>query len=230
MRQYRSTYDVYAERGALRESFIKYICRNCSKSAKSFAVRFVADRDTGAYGGEIYKYGELPNFGPPTPPRLLGDDKELFLKGRRAESQGMGIAAFAYYRRVIESQKESIFDEVIRVSKAISADPAIIAGLEKANRLVQFTSAVDEVKDAIPPALLINGHNPLSLMHSALSKGLHARTDEECLRWATDLRVVMAEFVERMAQAMKDNAELHSAVSRLVSRKRLKLEAPPKED
>jgi len=67
-------------------------------------------------------------------------------------------------------------------------------------------------------------------MHSALSKGLHARTDEECLRWATDLRVVMAEFVERMAQAMKDNAELHSAVSRLVSRKRLKLEAPPKED
>jgi len=123
---------------------------------------------------------------------------------------------------VIESQKDSIFDEIIRVSKSISADPAIIAGLEKAKKQVEFTSAVEEVKDGIPPALLINGDNPLSLMHSALSEGLHARGDEECLTWATDLRVVIAEFVERMAQVMKDNAELHSAVSRLVNRNQLK--------
>jgi hypothetical protein len=35
----------------------------------------------------------------------------------------------------------------------------------------------------------------------------------------------MADFVDRMAQAMMDNAELHSAVSRLLNRKQLKLES-----
>src|SRR5215469_2289724 len=83
IRQYRCTTQIYAERGTLREYFVKYICRSCSLSSKSFAVRCIAEKDSGSYSGEIYKYGELPNFGPPTPPRLtrlLGGDKELFLK------------------------------------------------------------------------------------------------------------------------------------------------------
>lgn len=131
----------------------------------------------------------------------------------------MGIAAFAYYRRVIESRKDAIFDELLRVSKGIAAGADVIAGLEAAKKQVQFSSAVEAVKDAIPPALLISGHNPLTLLHSALSEGLHARTDEECLASATDLRIVMTEFVERMAQALKDDAELKSAVSRLLNRR-----------
>jgi hypothetical protein len=61
--------------------------------------------------------------------------------------------------------------------------------------------------------------NPLTLLHSALSEGLHAQTDEECLEIATSIRVVMADFAERMGQALKDEAELTSAVSRLLNKK-----------
>ena len=45
------------------------------------------------------KFGEFPAFGPPVPPRvlsLIGPDKDLFLKGRRSEIQGLGVGAFAY--------------------------------------------------------------------------------------------------------------------------------------
>ena len=59
-----------------------------------------------------------PPFGPPTPARvitLIGPDKEYYLKGRRAENQGMGIGAFSYYRRVVENQKNRIIDEVITI-------------------------------------------------------------------------------------------------------------------
>ena len=221
-RQFRSTDVISLHRGSISEVFVHYVCKNCSKRKKTFSLWLMPAAESGDMSGEVYKFGEIPNFGPPTPPRLtrlLGADKDLFLKGRRAENQGMGIAAFAYYRRVIERQKDAIFDEIIRVSKGLSADPKMIASLEQAKKQVQFTSAVEEAKDGIPPALMINGQNPLTLLHSALSDGLHAKSDADCLSYATDIRIVIAEFVERMAQAMKDNAELRSAVSRLLAKK-----------
>jgi hypothetical protein len=69
----------------------------------------------------------------------------------------------------------------------------------------------------MPQILLINGHNPLTLLHSALSGGLHDQSDEECLALATSIRVIMTELAERLGQALKDEAELNAAVSQLLS-------------
>jgi hypothetical protein len=46
---------------------------------------------------------------------------------------------------------------------------------------------------------------------------LHARDDAECLELATSIRVVLSEFVERVAVALKDEATLLAAVGRLMS-------------
>jgi len=43
---------------------------------------------------------------------LIGPDREIFLRGRRAENQGLGIGAFAYYRRVVENQKGRIITQI----------------------------------------------------------------------------------------------------------------------
>jgi hypothetical protein len=128
-----------------------------------------------ALPGTIYKYGERPPFGPPTPARLLrilgSVEKDYYLKGRRAEIQGMGIGAFAYYRRAVENQKNSLFDEIIRVAQQIGASKEILSDLEAAKKQTQFSSAVDAIKHGIPSALFVDGHNPLTLLHTALSKG-----------------------------------------------------------
>jgi hypothetical protein len=169
--------------------------------------------------GTAYKYGELPPYGPPTPARLIrlfGRDREIFLKGRQCENHALGIGAFVYYRRVVESHKNQILDEVIRVSKKIGAPSEMLAALEAAKAEIQFSKALALVKNAIPQALLVNGHNPLMLLHSALSVGLHDQTDESCLALAHDVRVVLIELAERLAQALKDEAELNTAISRLL--------------
>lgn len=200
--------------------FVKYTCKNCSKTLKIFALQINAVERSKT--GRGYKFGEVPNFGPPNPPRLITlirPQRELFIKGRRAENQGMGIAAFAYYRRVIDDQRVRIFDEIIRVCSQLSADRTIVDELTAAKSETQFTKAVESVKHGIPEALLINGENPLTLLHSALSEGLHGKSDEECLEDATNIRIVMAELAERMGQALKDEAELTTAVSRLISKK-----------
>jgi hypothetical protein len=200
--------------------YVTYQCSNCQKTEKTFSL---AARLTAKNAGEVYKFGELPEYGPPTAARLIkliGPDRELFLKGRRCENQGLGIGAFVYYRRVVENQKNRILDEIIKVATKLSADPAAIKELETAKAETQFTKALSGVKASIPQTLLINGHNPLALLHSALSAGLHERTDEECLELASSIRVLLAELSERLAQALKDEAELNRALSRLMTTKR----------
>lgn len=200
--------------------FLTYRCRNCQKTTKTFAVAAMLSENE--KDGNILKFGEWPPFGPPTPSRmikLIGPDRDLFLTGRRSENQGMGIGAFVYYRRVVENQKDRIFDEIIRVSEKLDTPEETINIIKAAKNETQFSKAVETVKHAIPQSLLINGHNPLSLLHSALSEGLHAQTDEECLELATSIRVVLNELAERLGQALNDEAELNAAVSRLLGNK-----------
>ncbi len=203
------------------DSFLNYICRNCRREAKTFAITALSNAETKKW--TVSKYGEEPSFGPPTPARaisLIGPDREQFLKGRRCENQGLGVGAFVYYRRVVENQKGRIFDEIIRVSGHLGVDPEFIKEIEVAKKEIQFTKAVESIKQALPQSLLVNGFNPLTLLHSALSSGVHELSDEQCLELAGSIRVVLVEFAERLGQAMKDEKELSEAVNRLANPKK----------
>jgi hypothetical protein len=207
------------------KAFIVYTCSNCQKNTKLFALFARATRSAGegkiAVSLEMSKIGEHPPFGPITPARLIsliGGDRDIFLKGRRCENQGLGIGAFAYYRRVVENQKSRILDNIIAAAEKTRATPEMITALRSAKDEQQFKKAVEDVKDAIPESLLIDGHNPLTLLHSALSDGLHARTDEECLELAQAIRLVLADLAERISQALKDDRELKEGISRLLNR------------
>jgi hypothetical protein len=201
-------------------TYLHFICSNCRKNVKIFALYISVFRDGDS--GKCFKFGEYPPYGPPTPSRLIRmfrDNRETFLKGRQCENHGLGIGAFVYYRRVVENQKNQILDEIIRVCRKVGASPEMIQTLEHAKNEIQFSKALASVKDAIPKALLVNGHNPLTLLHSALSGGVHEHSDERCLELAHDVRVVLVELAERLGQALKDEAELNDAVTRLLKAK-----------
>jgi len=196
--------------------YITYRCRNCQDYSKTFAL---AIRKGEALDATAYKFGELPPFGPPVPPRvirLIQPDRELFLRGRRCENQGLGIGAFTYYRRVVENQWGRLVGEIMRVARAINAPQPTICALEAAIAEQQFSRAVKGLKDAVPSVLLINGHNPLILLHAALSYGVHNLPDEECLELATSIRAVLVELAEKLGQALKDEKELSGAVTKLL--------------
>ena len=199
--------------------YVTYRCSNCQNYHKTFALAAKATQNDTS--GECFKFGELPPFGPPTPTRLItliGPDRDAFLKGRRCENQGLGIGAFAYYRRVIENQKGRILSEIKRVGERLGSDKRSLQFLDQAIAETQFSKAVDLAKDVIPPAIMVNGHNPLTLLHSALSKGLHNDDDQECLSLASSIRIVLADLAERLSQALKDEAELTQAINTLLKK------------
>lgn len=198
------------------KTFLTYWCCNCRKFSKMLAVAVQLQEKNLC---NAYKFGELPGFGPPVPPRvlrLIQPDRELFLSGRRCENQGLGIGAFTYYRRVVENQWSRLVDEIIKVAGTIGALQSTMDELAECRDEQQFSKAVKDMKHAIPATLLINGHNPLVLLHAALSQGVHILPDTECLSLATSIRVILVELAEKLGQALKDEKELSDAVSRLL--------------
>ena len=223
-RIFRSHQGFPLSKGVAFNNFFAYRCSNCAIQTRIYSVSLLPINNQ-TNDAECYKYGEHPAFSPKTPSKLLsliGPDRDLFLKGRRCETQGLGIASFAYYRRVIENQKNRIFDEILRVSRVLNADTDLVKEIETAKTETQFSKGVDAIRASIPQVLLIDGHNPLSLLHTALSDGLHDRADDHCLALATSVRVVLGELSERLSHALKEEAELKSAVSKLLQVKAAK--------
>jgi hypothetical protein len=202
----------------LNSIIIRYQCRNCTEAIKIFAVNINRIHSHGRDGTAL-KIGEYPPYGPSVPPRvisLISPDRDIFLKGRRAENQGLGIGAFAYYRRVIENQKGRLIREMGKVAERLGSPPQALSIFERAANETQFSKAVNDIKDAIPQSLLVYGQNPLSLLYGPLSEGLHAQSDEKCLELAQAIRIVLTELAERISQALKDEAELKQAVRQLL--------------
>ncbi len=201
------------------EALLQYYCRTCREPLKLYAIRVSAGGEARPHGLAI-KVGEFPPFAPRVPSRLItliGPDRDLFLKGRAAEVRNLGIGAFSYYRRVVENQKNRLLDQIICAAKQRNAGQKVIDTLTKAKDETQFSKAVEGIKDAIPKALRIKEHNPLTLLHNALSKGLHANSDEECLNVAHHIRVILGELAENLSQILRDDHELDQAISHLLN-------------
>ena len=197
--------------------FLNYTCRNCRKGSKTYALQV---RQEQGRTGFVAKYGERPAFGPPLPPRLIdifGDDRELFMKGRRTESQSLGIGAFVYYRRVVENQKDRLLEEIRKAAERLGADTDLLDSIDRAKGETQFSKAIELVKDAIPDGLKVQGENPLTLLHRVLSRGVHGLDDRECLERAQAVRRVLTELVSNITQVTKNERELTDAVKKLRS-------------
>jgi hypothetical protein len=199
------------------DDFLVYTCRDCREYKKHYCLCSCRTDDSG--NGEAVKIGEYPELNisiPPSLPKLLGDDYSYFIEGLKCEKQGLGVGAYAYYRRVVENQKNRLFEEVLKVAKKLNVKAEMIERIEAAIKENQFAKAVDMVKDALPESLLVDGHNPFKLLYKALSIGIHNQPDEECLKIAHNIRIVLTDLSERIKSALSEQKELQSAVSALL--------------
>jgi hypothetical protein len=202
---------------AEKSEILHYYCKNCNRENRVFALGLFLE------GSRLIavKYGEHPAFGPHLPSRLrtlVGPDQDRFSKGLRCESLGFGIGAFSYYRQVVEDQKDRLIGQISDVAQTLDASPEVLADLEEARKETQFATAIEKIKHGLPEILMMDGNNPLSLLHKALSEGLHNGTDPECLNLAQSIRIVLAELADRISIALKNEKTLKDAVSNILNR------------
>jgi len=199
--------------------FLDYVCRNCRKTRKVYAVVARCQEKSGL--GRVCKIGEWPAFGVCAPARvveLLGSDYELFQKGRCAEVQGLGMGAYSYYCRVIDNQKNRLLDQLIEVSHKLGLDDEKIQRMEEAKSESQFDEVVTRVKDAVPDVVMINGYNPLQLLQAARGEELNYTDDGAYLTGAADIRIVLTALADRIGQALNQKSELQQTIGRLAQK------------
>lgn len=197
--------------------FLGYRCVNCISTYRVFALWIKSWSPDGT--AKALKIGQMP---PPSDTlsaadrRAFGTSLEIFRKGYQLESRGYGIGAFAYLRLLVEEHAEILIEQVIKAARAQKAGPTDIEKLERLRGERKFSVVADELKPLLPPALTIGGHNPLSLLHSALSRGLHpGLSDQECLSIAREIRTVLLAVVRRVRELSSEAEELSKALGSL---------------
>ena len=200
--------------------FLTYTCRDCRITERTFAlaIKWPTPEVNRPNTVEVMKMGEYPPFSSPVSRQikklLTKSDLELYRKGNRAIDQGLGIGAASYFRRIVESQWKLLVTELRRAAERIGTND--LGPYDKALNSNQFASAVDSLKDVIPAKLLLPGNrNPLTLLHRPLSKQLHELTEEECLKQAKAIRLVLTALLENVATVLREQHQLTAAANTL---------------
>jgi len=213
-----STENVHASYSV--QAFLYFSCKNCERDIAIFAVRI---GDVKEKSCTAMKYGQSPRFGIALPQSIeavvMGDDATLLQKALVAESEGLGVGAFSYYRRVLDNQRVRIIERVREAVELLGGDATLLHDLDIAKSERQFTKAVEAIKHALPRALYVEGHNPLTLLYDAVSNGLHAETDPECLDSAKSIRTLLAHLLMKIDEVLASHDEVKGAVNRLLAAK-----------
>lgn len=194
---------------------LQYLCESCKKFKRRFFINTNDDLDT------LYKVGQYPEWEIKMDKNLektLGKHVTNFRKGLVCESQGYGIGAFSYYRRITEDIIDELLDSIsdlIEEEHKEEYEKALVKA--KATRVTQ--DKIDIVKDLLPSILRPNGMNPLGVLHSELSEGLHAATDESCLENANHIKSILVFLINQIIQSKESAKSFTSSMKSLLGKR-----------
>lgn len=192
---------------------LTYECASCGRGMRHYLI--LVEQETvpmGEFGpakrtasAVIMKVGQYPPIdisGDPAISSRLGAEAEYLKKGLVCESQGYGIGAFAYYRRIVERLIDGLLEDIaslIDEEDRTRYDDA----LQRVRKSHVAAEKIEIVVPLLPAVLRPGGANPLSLLHTALSKGVHELSDEECL----DRAVVLRDTLTYLVHQVRENRE-----------------------
>lgn len=204
--------------GTARDKVInlEYVCQACQSFTRTFNVYVNNELN------EAYKVGQYPQWEIKMDAGLenaLHKHASTFRKGLVCEAQGYGIGAFSYYRRIIEVIIDELLDSItdlIDIDQRAEYEEA----LEKTKKTRVTQDKINLVKDLLPPILKPNGMNPLGVIHSELSEGLHALSDEQCLEYANHIKTVLTFLVNQIIQSKLSAQQFTASMQSLLNKKK----------
>jgi len=192
-----------------------YLCMHCKKVEREFFVKIAEDKTW------IMKVGQFPAWeisGEPNIEKMLGDYKSYYKKGLICESQGYGIGAFGYYRRIVEEIIDQLLEDITELLSGEEKDKYLTV-LEKTKKTIVAQDKIELVKELLPPVLRPDGMNPLQTLHSVLSEGLHARSDEECLEYSDQCRTILIFLVNQISVSKQSSRSFSESMRKILEKR-----------
>ncbi len=194
---------------------LRFMCDSCKSFERRFFVYINSELDT------MYKVGQYPEWEIKMDRNLeksLNKHAATFRKGLVCESQGYGIGAFSYYRRITEQIIDELLESITElIDEEHKADYLVALAKTKNTRVTQ--EKIDLIKDLLPSILKPNGMNPLGVLHSELSEGLHAATDENCLENANHVKTILTFLINQIIQSKESAKTFTTSMRSLLDKK-----------
>ncbi|WP_313495209.1 hypothetical protein [Stenotrophomonas sp.] len=195
-------------------SYFTFRCVTCRKDERNYLVEQVVEGGT----VRVQKYGERPRGRVPRDRRLqkfLQDDRENYEKAVLCLSHEYGIAAFAYFRRIVETNIGRLLELVEEDAKASGGDAATLSALQELRKESPMSERIKLANLALPHHLRPDGLNPLGRLYQVLSEGVHSLSEEDCLRKARDTSECLAFLVSELTARRQHREKFKAAVSQL---------------
>ena len=135
-----------------------------------------------------------------------------FYKSKVALADGLGIGAFAYFRRIIEKELIRMVDDIAALT---SADPALSALVAKHRAGTKPHLIYDDIYNYLPKSLQALEANPLKLLYQQTSEGLHNLSEVECLQKAKQIEIVLEFVITKINEEKSTMLEVKNAVKML---------------
>jgi hypothetical protein len=194
--------------------FLHYKCHKCSNSAVYYLLSDLPEGMT--------KIGEFPQLLAKVSRSIekrLGTSAIFYRKALTSRNEGFGIAAVAYFRRVIEDKTNELIDVVADAAEAHSVSTAEVEKIRAAKSAKVYEDKLRIAAQAIPAVLKPDGANPLQALYDILSVGIHTQSEEECLQIADDTRDIFDYLFDRLRTEIEDRTAFVAKIKGIVGKR-----------
>lgn len=195
-------------------SYFEFACVSCRRSRREYLVEQILDGEN----IKLQKYGELPRGRIPrdrTLQKFLKDDLENYEKAVICLSHEYGVAAFAYFRRIVENNISRLLDLVYEDAQSSGNDEAVLSAIDELRKDSPMSEKIKIANVALPSHLKPDGLNPLGRLYQVLSEGIHSLTETECLQKAKAASECLAFLVSELAIRREHRARFKSTLGQL---------------
>jgi len=147
--------------------------------------------------------------------KFFSNDSEYYEKAVVCLGNGYGIAAFAYFRRIIENNIFNLLDLINEEAENATNSEEIKVALAELKKESPMSEKIKLANKALPEYLKPNGLNPLGKLYKVLSEGVHHLNDQECLEKTSGVQECLKYLISELSDRKKNQNRFKSMVGSL---------------
>jgi hypothetical protein len=192
-----------------------YQCSLCAKSTVVYLIRILPNGGVIKVGQQPPQYSKVPR----SVEKRLGESADFYRRALTSQSQGYGLGAVAYFRRVVEDKTNELIDVVADAAAAYGVPDVEVKSLRAAKEQKVFEDKLKIAAQAVPLVLKPDGANPLQALYEILSISLHTQSEEECLRIAGEVKDIFEYLFDRLRSEIEDRTSFVTKLKKIVGGK-----------
>ena len=207
-----SAYSVEALKTGITD--FEFKCASCRRST---IFIFVEQRITDETI-TLMKFGELPRKvleRDPILQKFFSEDSDNFEKATVCLVNGYGIAAFAYFRRIIENNIIKLLDLIRADIQASESESGLLEAIAELKKTSPMREKIKIANKALPSYLVPDGLNPLGRLYQVLSEGVHSFSDEQCLERSSHVKECIRFLVGELATRAEHRKRFKGMIGKL---------------